>query len=503
MTLGTPPQTPVRERSRDGLRELDWSARPTGEEAWPDRLRIEVRGRISWNDGASFWDYMAVVGGGHFFPDVATPGRRYRSKIARRSGVKGEVAFTMISPGDPSSTRAGQANVTFGLTLNPTRTRALAVRRNAEPLEELGSFRFFNAPPSVAEAFNEGPYANPAEQPLDGKDNVMLSAAELGGSTVASRAIARNEFFRVYETQLQAFLLETLTPPTLGMTPDARGLRAGGSRYEVELDWGRTVVQQAEIYVERRHPRPLALMKRLHDRGLELARRLKAGKFVHDTVYMGVEQDDGFPVLVMPLIGKRNIELAIYAKTNRRVRFEVRYRRSFGAHLKNCSVGPDRLTSLLTRLTEDAAKRMPWKALEGIDKLPPEVDVGDLTDLISQLVLVTRKAPSLFEPIVNGLLLTGGVVANEQLYPGITTIIAALERREVLRGFSVQLKEERANRRYGLTDKYARVRSKALTGFAPSELFYGDEDEHVQPLDHYEEAAEMAGSRAMVYRPLD
>jgi hypothetical protein len=395
---------------------------------------------------------------------------------------------------------AGEASIKLALNINPTTIRALVVRRNTDPLEGLTLRRFFNPPASTQEAFAEGTFADPTEIALDGAENVLLSVTELGGRSAASRATERNRFLSIFETKLRALAQAMVEPRTCDWEPREEFLAT--------LDWGRLLLQQAELYFERKADDPVALVYRLHDRALGLARRIKGQKFWDvppggkpiPTTF-AVEQDDGYPHMVLPLTGTRNVELSIYAKTNLRVRFEVRYKRKFGHHLRGCSTSDDRLASLLLRLLENAAERLPWPALKRAAAIPPFVDVGDIPDLIHRLVTATARQPDLFQPIVRQIIMTAGVIADEERFPGISKAVRRLEREGVLIRWAIQQKEERKNRKYGLSDRYSAIRLKMLSGFAPVEQSALETPDPAYPPDHYEENALLMGGPQWVERP--
>ncbi|MBX7459187.1 hypothetical protein K3152_13090 [Qipengyuania sp. 1NDH17] len=401
----------------------------------------------------------------------------------------------MASPGRADECVAGEAKITLELNLNPTTTRALAVRRNGAGLEDLTLARFFKPIASTDEAFHEGAYSERREIALDQSENVLVSVAELGGATPAERTAARSDFLSVYEAKLHELVLEMLSCAT-------------ATAYGVEVAWGSLVLRQAELYTERRCNDPVALTRRLTDRGLDLARRIKRQDF-WDVPSDGrpvptsfaVFQDDGFPHLVVPLTGTRNVELSIYAKTNLRTRFEVRYRRAFGHHLRGCSTGNDRLISLLDRLAENATKRLPWRALGRAASIPPRVDVADVPTFVGHLVEATAGQGHLFNPLVKQVLLTGGAIDDDQRNPGISRAIGSLVRAGVLFRWQVQLKEQRERRRYGLTDHYAAVRMAMLSGFLPDDTWRtSDPDQHE---NDYDLAARIMGGRQWIEKPYE
>jgi hypothetical protein len=421
-----------------------------------------------------------------FIEAEPTVGRKFRAEVGFGPGVTGLLRITMVSTGLADERQAGDALVTLQLNLNPTLTRMMAVRRNAEPAEGLDLTRFFKARATTDEAFGEGSFASVTERALDKSENVLLTLAELGGQTVEQRRAARDGFLDCYERKLR-LLVDSIFD------------------HQVEVDWASVLLEQAEIYFERRTTDPVTTVRRLSDRGLQLARRVKAQRFADaapGTTY-ALEQSDGFPHLIVPLTGQRSIELSIYAKTDQRVRFEVRFKRAFAGVLRGQSTGEDRLAALLKRLTHDAEKRLPWKALKGAASEPPDADIGDIAELIHRLVDASRIKPELFGPLIGQLMLSGGVIADDERHPGIEQCVRRLVRQGVLERWTIQLKEERSSRRFGLTPRFAEVRRLMLSGFLPRESVptFGD-IETILPDDHYEESTRIAGGRHMVQRPL-
>lgn len=460
---------PARLRSRDGLIPLSWSRAPEASEAWPDKIRLRVRGHVSWNHNRSFVDYLRAIAPSSYVKASSTVGRKFRADISYGPAVSGLLHVTMATPQPADQRHAGTARITLTLNLNPTTTRALSVRRCRVPIEEASEREFFKPLPLVQEAFNEGPFANREEKPLDGSDNVLLSRDEWGGATPPERAIARDAFLALYETRVRD-LANHIVDPT---SRDGGRSEQETSGFQVNLDWGSLVLEQAELYFERSTYDAVKVVRRLHDRALDLARRVKAQRFAdvpNDRrpvpTSFAVLQHDSFPHLVIPLTGTQNVDLSIYAKTNRRIRFEVRYRKHFGNHLRGCSTSSDRLASLLLRLSDNAAARLPWSALKMAAAIPPEVDIADIPEFIRHLSSATDRKPSLFAPLVRELIMTGGVFADEERFPGISAAIGRLERKGVIVRWQIQQKEERRGRRFGLTTRFAEVRRAMLAGFS-------------------------------------
>lgn len=495
---------PARVRRRDGLVPLSWSKAPEAGDTWPDKVRIEIRGHVTWTDDLSFLDYLREIAPSIYVSAAPTAGRRFRADISYGPSVSGKLQISMASGRLADQRGAGSAGITISLNLNPTTTRAIAVRRSPVPLEAASERQFFKPIAQAQEAFGEGAFADPQEKALDGSDNVLMGREEWGGTTLQARINARNAFLTLYERRVRDLARHVVDPAS--RRPDTGGSET--SHYQVTLDWGSLVLQQAELYFERAIDDPEKVVRRLHDRALDLARRVKAQSFAdvprdgrpYPTSF-AVIQHDGYPHVVVPLTGTQNVELSVYAKTNRRIRFEVRYRRRFGNHLRGCSTSSDRLTSLLLRLSENAATRLPWSALRMAVAAPPAVDIGDIPEFVRHLVHATDREPSLFDPIIRQLVLTGGVFADEERFPGIREAIRRLERKGVVNHWQIQQKEERRSRRFGLTARFAEVRQAMLTGFLARQLADIDDQEPDLSDDQYEEAALHAGGRQWVERP--
>lgn len=495
---------PARVRKRDGLVPLSWSSAPEACEAWPDKLRIEVRGHVTWAEGHSFLDYLRSIAPSSYLSAAPTAGRRFRADVIYGPGVTGQLQVTMATGRLADEPHSGSAGLTLTLNLNPTTTRALAARRCPVSLEAASERQFFKPIASSQEVFSEGAFAEPLEKALDGSENVLLSPAEWGGSTKQDRANARDAFLSLYETRLRDLARHIVDPASRRAESEGSGTVG----YRVDLDWGNLVLQQAELYFERSTNDAVTVVRRLHDRALDLARRVKAQSFADVPpdgrpvpTSFAVMQHDNFPHVVVPLTGTQNVELSVYAKTNRRIRFEVRYRRRFGNHLRGCSRSSDRLASLILRLSDNAAARLPWSALRMAIAAPPAVDIGDIPEFIRHVVTATEREPSLFDPLVRRLVLTGGVYADEEGFPGISAAIGRLERSGVVARWRIQQKEERQSRRFGLTSRFAEVRHAMLAGFMERRLDEIEDREAELSDDEYDEAARLAGGPQWVERP--
>lgn len=490
----------ARMRWRKGLCPLDWTISPLIDEAWPDLVRVELIGDVRWPSEVSFHDYLSEIMRRGVFTKQPTEGRRFRASIACGS-VTGEVTIAM-RPGAPADVKhVGAASVKLQLRLNPTRTRSHVIRRTRDVAGELSARDFFCCLPSVAEVFEEGQFSDQDERSADGKDNVLLTVPELGGATPARRRTARTDFLALYETKLRELISYIFSP--CGHGPDFDD-RLGNARNDVmvEFRWNDIRLQHAEIYVERATKEPVSVVRRLHDRAPMLARSIKTQNFAVGPGWScAIEVESGLPQVVVPLTGSRNIQLSVYAKTNKRVRFEIRYLREFSGIIKRADRERGRLASSLNLLLADAVKRMPWAALQSAIRSGPSPNIADIEALFSALHSALIGHNSLVQPFYRGVILIGSIIADEARHPGSTAVIKRLVRQGVLEHWPVQQKEAKESRVYGLTARFREVRLQMLTGFMPQD------DSGTEPVeakefgdDHLEQAAKLNGSRAFVYK---
>lgn len=464
----------ARPRSRAGMLPLDWARAPSVEDMWPDKVDISVRGRVSWPDGTSFHGYLTAIGQRSAFKNKPTVGRTFKSEIDFGS-VKGEVRIDMAVGHRADEPLAGEAGVSLRLYLNPTRTRAHAVRRNSAPLDQINLRQFFKPIASSEEVFEEGNGFEDRNS-LDGTENFFWNAEEAGGTTPTARARARDDFLLLYQVRLQDLVrdLFTLDSGTRDSDNDAAILQPAS----VSFSWSDLHVTYAEIYAERSAWDPVEVMHRLHDRGLSLARDIRASKFTGATTACAYETNNGFSHIVIPLTRQANFDISVYAKTPRRTRFEVRYRREFSRIIRCASTGAGRLSSALGLLLRDAATRVPWQSLGRAARDPSSTGRNDVLELMIALQTATRDIPAAFAPLVRSLIQTGGIHNDESKVPGIEKAIASLVKTGVLEHWQTQKKEARRGRRYGLTQRFFDARFRVLAGFAPPQ---SQEEHHVAP----------------------
>jgi hypothetical protein len=460
----------ARQRTRAAMWPLDWNEGPREEEAWPDKLAVAVRGVVTWPDGVSFHAYLKDIAREGRFGTAPTVGRKYRTALAF-GNVKGLVTVKMEAGARADERVGGRASISLSLFLNPTRTRAHVVRRHGSvPLSDLTLKQFFAPHATTGEVFREDhPDAGDDRDALDANDNFFWNAREAGGTSHASRRKVRDEFLAIYERRLRELVASMFLPTCIPQPIDLDDLGDGRDKVLVEFDWANLSLSYAEIYIERGVDDPVRIVRRIQDRGMALARSVRSANFSSKAAAFFVEANEGWPHLAVPLVGARNIDLSIYAKTSKRVRFEVRYHNQFSRVIAGSSHGDDRLQSALHLLIGDAVKRLPWASLRSVSKIPPSVDVADISDLIIAIHSACHVQPNHFAHIAHWLTLTGGVFVDEDAHPGISKVINQLVKSGHVERVKLQQKERRKLRRFSLTERYHQTRRRMLTGFFPED----------------------------------
>lgn len=156
---------------------------------------------------------------------------------------------------------------------------------------------------------------------------------------------------------------------------------------------------------------------------------------------------------------RRNRELAIYAKTGTRVRFEVRYFADLPDAINaGASAGPERLAELLLSARRDAhEQRLNWSSFAQImdeAEAPEAASLILLADIVRQEV-VTRGGD--FRTVLESLLLTGGLSSSGASGISPERLCQALVRRGVLSNVRL-VANQRGPGRYPLDPAYRSLR---------------------------------------------
>ena len=329
------------DRVRSGVWLFNYSEPPVAEEAFFDRMRISLHGRIEYPSWDLFEDYIGHLynrGNHGVFRVEPTRNPRKRKLIPKRHDwlISGRdsggtiYASTMSGP--------GTANIHLELSVNPTRFYA----NNVEDLEELAALS-----PQTTFSVNRELQQQTQNATLDGNDNFLLSLPRNGGISFAGPENLSNRALEIFFNQFRALIDSQLVPSE---TNDFAGLTIFRD-LSVTLNWDNLVIQQCEVYWDFEAPDALSRVNDLNRTIGAIAQSFETTSYDQRT-----EGEHNALSIQVPLT--QNVQAVFYAKTHHRIRVEVK-------HFKNvrqtCQIPPPRnygLFELLCHVRQDAADRM-------------------------------------------------------------------------------------------------------------------------------------------------
>lgn len=272
---------------------------------------------------------------------------------------------------------------------------------------------------------------------LDGNDNL------LGGADRLSKLRAFPALAGVYLDAIQRLFTERLVPDQFstiaGVTISRPRLVSAG---------------HAEIYQEFYAPHAISAVETLRDMCIALAAD------VEWRTYVG-RQVDGALARNCPSITlhiTKDIDIAIYAKTMQRVRFEVRYRSDVSEHAnhRNQRGQPSTLATLLQGLRPDAMAKLN-RLLRGLKMYAntsnERASIFDVVDAAYRATgMDARRARDLMDALGN----LGGVTETGPTGIAPPSVVRALVQAGVLTRQALRHgNADRAGRRFALTPRFA------------------------------------------------
>ncbi len=431
----------VRARQRDRASSLpgfDRSFPPQPGEWGIDKLMLSVSGswRTTLNDGREYFRQRLTD---------REPFRWLGSPVERQGSISVE---TVQSPPITVShilvvaTRctSQQGRVAIKINANPTRTLAsLLARYGALPefrarIFGIDALDFF-AVPTAEQRSPPG---------LDGSDNYLPEQpavrALLGADPFAA-------FMPIYLAQLRDLIGRILAEHPNEMYVEQQEQVFGNVQGSIRLDWGSASVPQIETYFERFHRRAQAAVRTagaaIIDGDPDSAVRLYPAR----DVLSGLERSGdqfGVSASINLRLDSRH-DLAVYAKTDTRVRFEVRRPRR--GRYDNVPVSESvaamaspldgRLLHIMLDVErQDAQRLVRWQDLFAEFDQPDSPGIGDLTAMIEEIGRAAEGAPEVFRRLLNGLVVDGGISVGtdaDAARPAIDRLVRAgvLERSRI------------------------------------------------------------------------
>lgn len=336
--------------------------------------------------------------------------------------------------------------------VNPTRTlSALLVQYGDQPdfadvIERLDAVEFFEKPAS----------SQRLPSSLDGSDNYLpplLSARLLLPADPFER------FMPIYLAKMRDMLERAITEVPGEVMIDRTDQVFRATNGEIRLNWGAVEAPQVETYFERFHSRAVAAVRTagmsILDGDPDAALRLYRDQPSFE------RQGDCYMV---SLAATDRHRLNIYAKTDNRLRFEVkRHGRGRYDDVGTGNTPDDRLMGILFDVERSEASRLiDWLEVFRQFDEPDVSGVGDLIEFVSAIFRAANGNDRQARLLIERLIGDGGFSPNldPEIDPSATT---ALARAGIITAIRLRSRH-RANRhrRYSLTDEYASLRQTLL-----------------------------------------
>lgn len=341
----------------------------------------------------------------------------------------------------------GHGTIAISLAANPTRTLAHLLPRFEPGMDFVG----FIDRLSPAEFFS---VVSDVRLSRDGNDNWIadpdLAFSALGRDPFSS-------FLPIYARRLVLLTLQ-LVAPTLGdehaATEDGAHLVIENEEIEMRLAWGEAKAPQIESYFERFHSQPLGALRAAAQSALAGLDRVVVRPEVANASF---EREQASFRILTPLPDNR--DLAIYAKADDRIRFEVRKRRSAGRYSQSGAA-----SRLITMMNDERAALLlqNWSSAGSLFDEGSEPHFPDLLTMIDSVNMACRAASQALGPCLLALLADGGIVGDGTNEP----LIRELKRMGIVERLHLRRRDQSLPRRYVLASPYRDVQEHLLTAFA-------------------------------------
>lgn len=466
--MRAPGRRVVRARQRDRASSIPGFDRTFPPQQWEwgiDKMVMQVSGTWSTTtrDGRAFFQRRMTDN---------RSGRWLNAPVERYGSISVQTVDNLQLTIGSISVRASRCTAQMGrvkveVVANPTRTLASLLARMEVAADfrariiGMEAFEFFGLP-------SPGERAPPS---LDNRDNYLpdhISLREvLGPDPFAA-------FMPVYFAQLRDVIDRILSEHPTDMTWNGRIQIFGGRDGSVELDWGDVAVPQIETYFERFHRRAQAAVRRAGAAIIEGDTDSVLRLYPNPSVVPALERSgDQFTVsaaITLGLHGRH--KLAVYAKTEDRIRFEVRRvgrgRNSAEGIPEACSSAASRSDAPLLYVMLDVARHeaqrlVRWNELFAHFDEPDASGIGDLTSLV-RAISAAARAPEVFGWLLERLIVDGGVSMGANL--SADAAIRALVRAGVLEPSKIRNRRQAGHlQRYRLAGDHWWLRQRLHAAF--------------------------------------
>lgn len=464
--MPSPAQRVVRARQRDRANSLlgfDREFPPQAHEWGIDKLMLSVGGawRTRLGDGREYFRQR--------LSDPSASFRWLNRAVERQGTVTVETIHPLPLTIGRISIRASRCmtqdgRVTVDIVANPTRTlSSLLARLGGGPDFRLHIFRMnaldFFALPSAEQRLPPS---------LDGGDNYLPE------HPVARDALGQDPFsvfMPIYLAHLRDLLGRIMAEHSRETVFEGSEQIFSSNDGSISLNWGEANVPQIETYFERFHIRAQAAVRTAGSAIIDGDTNVVLRLYDAQAVVPHVERSgDRLGVAASINLGlDSRHDLVVYAKTDRRIRFEVRRPRRGRYDNVPVSEGVAASAAIDLRLLHimldveryDAQRLVRWRDLFKAFDEPDSPGLGDLVALITAISSASGSG-EVFRLILNRIVVDGGISAGtDARVPN--EVLARLERAGVLERARIRTRRPNSQLdRYRLTGMYRSLQQQLI-----------------------------------------
>jgi hypothetical protein len=347
------------------------------------------------------------------------------------------------------SGNSGRARAELLLELNPTRFLA----------HQAADAGFSELPIPIATPLTRSPSLGRRlrAETLDRSDNVLVGN---------DRLVAASDWPEILATYFDA--VRSAIEEGINLNDGTHDL------VQLEVDWSRPVVRQAEIYWEFGVPDATGFVRSLDPVMRQVAHSARTVHYA-EPADPPIDRRDlhgmssAVNALAVYCALATSIDCVVYAKTHERVRFEVRYSANVKELVRPRPTGQTGLVELLQHTTRDAHRRVSrlFQTLHEF-RVGPEPDLVHLALLMAQIGTACAGDAGLARRVTSLLLNTRGITMGpngENAVP--SDVVDRLVDAGVLTRSRTQLRE--ASRRFALIPRFAAVAEAIGQAFTPQD----------------------------------
>lgn len=437
-----------RHRARDGsllgfMRELN----PAEFEWMVDKVSIKVNG--SWQARAAetfFRDQLGIPAVDWFTRPTLESGNLVVSTKVRGNSTIGDLKLAVRNLTKP----AGDIKLT--IHCNPTRTLA-HIMAEAPAAADLAAYL---ANLDIIDFFASAEPCRIAES-RDGETNWLSAPQNLRNQLGGDIA---DIFLPIFFEKLKALVSRLLGVTSIDDGTDQVMVYPAGETARVA--WGQAMVPQIETYFERYHSSAVFAVRRASMKILEADHTSTVTMYSEAAQF---ERRQNSFKIVIPIMVPR--KLVIYAKTDTRVRFEVRRdKKGRYGELPTSAAPSDRILNIIVHERSEASRVCNWPNIGSLFDDADSPSFTQLTDFLATVASICTDKDVSIENVVRLLLTEGSLSEPAQTTTTLAAAMAALERAGVVARLRVRRTDlQNTTPRYALAEQYHDLRERLLSAF--------------------------------------